>query len=474
VGLTLLFAFGLPPVLQLAHVPPLRVIRRDVGNLKPASIAVLAVGVAGFAALLLAASSDLKLGLIAVGGFGAAVLVFAGLSWVAVKLLRRLVNESTAPRWLVLATRQIGARPAYTVVQTSALAVGLLALVLLVLLRTDLIASWRQATPPDAPDRFVINVQPDQSQAFLAQLRAAGVQRLDWYPMFRGRLVAVNGRSISPDDFTEDRARRLVDREFNLSYAAQKPDHNEVVAGRWQSEEQGAVSVEEGIAQALGLKLGDTLRFDIAGITSEAKITSLRKVDWGSMRANFFVMYPVSELPDMPVTFMGAFRAPEQRGFDNALVRAFPNVTSVDMTATIAQIQGVLDKVIRAVEFLFGFTLAAGVVVLFAAVTATREERAREFAIMRAVGARGSLLRQVQRAELAGVGLLAGFLASVVAGIVGWALAKYAFDFTWTASPLVPLAGAAAGAVLALAAGWWGLREVLSRPVVETLRKAAE
>jgi putative ABC transport system permease protein len=473
-GLTLLFAFGLPPVLQLAQVPPLRVIRRDVGNLKPASLLVLGVGVAGFAALLLAASSDLKLGAIAVGGFAGAVLVFAGLSWVAVKLLRRLVNESTAPRWLVLATRQIGARPAYTVVQTSALAVGLLALVLLVLLRTDLIASWRQATPPDAPDRFVINVQPDQSQAFLAQLRAAGVQRLDWYPMFRGRLVAVNGRSISPDDFTEDRARRLVDREFNLSYAAQKPDHNEVVAGRWQSEEQGAVSVEEGIAQALGLKLGDTLRFDIAGITSEAKITSLRKVDWGSMRANFFVMYPVSELPDMPVTFMGAFRAPEQRGFDNALVRAFPNVTSVDMTATIAQIQGVLDKVIRAVEFLFGFTLAAGVVVLFAAVTATREERAREFAIMRAVGARGSLLRQVQRAELAGVGLLAGFLASVVAGIVGWALAKYAFDFTWTASPLVPLAGAAAGAVLALAAGWWGLREVLSRPVVETLRKAAE
>jgi len=171
---------------------------------------------------------------------------------------------------------------------------------------------------------------------------------------------------------------------------------------------------------------------------------------------------------------MGAFRAPEVRGFDNALVRAFPNVTNVDMSATINQVQAVLDKVIRAVEFLFGFTLAAGVVVLFAAVTATREERAREFAIMRAVGARGSLLRQVQRAELVGVGLLAGFLAGIVAAVVGWGLAKYAFDFTWTASPLVPLAAALAGAVLALAAGWWGLREVLSRPVVETLRKAAE
>jgi putative ABC transport system permease protein len=134
----------------------------------------------------------------------------------------------------------------------------------------------------------------------------------------------------------------------------------------------------------------------------------------------------------------------------------------------------VLDKVIRAVEFLFGFTLAAGVVVLFAAVTATREERAREFAIMRAVGASGSLLRQVQRAELAGVGLLAGFLASIVASLVGWGLARYIFDFAWTASAWVPLVGALAGAALALAAGWWGLREVLNRPVVETLRRAAE
>ncbi|MGV3569133.1 MAG: ABC transporter permease [Ramlibacter sp.] len=473
-GLTLLFAFGLPPVLQLAQVPPLRVIRRDIGNLKPASLLVLGIGVAGFAALLLAASSDLKLGAIAVGGFAGAVLVFAGLSWVAVKLLRRAVNETTAPRWLVLATRQIGARPAYAVVQTSALAVGLLALVLLVLLRTDLIASWRAATPPDAPNRFVINVMPDQSDAFVQQLRAAGVRSLDWYPMFRGRLVAVNGRPVSPDDYVEDRARRLVDREFNLSYAAEQPPHNTVVAGRWEPEEAGAVSVEEGLATTLGLKLGDTLRFDVAGTPSEAKITSLRKVDWSSMRANFFVMYPVQALPDVPVTFMGSFKAPETQGFDNALVRSFPNVTNVDMSATITQVQGVLDKVIRAVEFLFGFTLAAGLVVLFAAVSATREERAREFAIMRAVGARSSLLRQVQRAELIGVGLLAGFLASMVASVVGWGLAKYAFDFTWTASPFVPLVGALAGAALALAAGWWGLREVLNRPVVETLRRAAE
>lgn len=474
VGLTLMCAFGLPPVLQLAQVPPLRVMRRDLGAVRPTSLAALGLGLAGFAALLLVVSRDWKLGSIAVGGFAAAVLLFAALAWVAVRLLRKAVSETMAPRWLVLATRQIAARPAYAVVQVASLAVGLLALVLLVLLRTDLIASWQRATPAHAPNRFVINIMPDQADAFRQMLRQDGVAQYDWYPMFRGRLVAINGRAVSLDDYPDDRAKGLVDREFNLSNAREAPGHNLIVAGRWTPDEQEAVSVEEGIAQTLGLKLGDRLRFDIGGVASEARITSLRRVDWGSMRANFFVMYPVAHMPDVPLTYLAAYRAPERPGFDNALVHAFPNVTNVDMSATLAQVQGVLAQVIGAVEFLFVFTLAAGLVVLFAAVTATREERAREFAIMRAVGARASLLRQVQRAELAGVGLLAGFLASCVAVAVGWALARYVFDFSWTAQPWVPLAGAAAGALLALAAGWWGLREVLRRPVVQTLRSAAQ
>ena len=473
-GLTLMLAFGLPPVLQLAQVPPLRVIRRDVGQLKPATLAVLGLGVAGFGALLLAASRDLLLGAIAVGGFAAAVLLFAAVSYAAVRLLRASVNETTAPRALVMATRQLSARPAYAVVQISALAVGLMALVLLVLLRTDLIASWRNATPPDAPNRFVINVQPEQGAAFQQQLRDSGVDRFDWFPMIRGRLVSINGKAVMPDDFTSDRAQRLVDREFNLSNTAVLPPHNPVVQGQWTENEADALSVEEGLAEELGLKLGDRLGFDIAGQVTEGRITSLRKVDWGSMRVNFFVVFPVAELPNVPVSYISAFRAPEGNvQFDNSLVRAFPNITNVDMSQTIAQVQRVLGQVISAIEFLFAFTLAAGLVVLLAAITATRGEREREFAILRAVGASSGLLRQVQRIELLGVGLLAGFLASVVAVAVGWALARYAFEFAWTASPLVPLAGSLAGAVLALAAGWWGLRSVLRTPVVETLRRAS-
>ncbi len=474
VGFTLLMGFGLPPVLQLSRVPPLRVIRRDVGALKPASIAVLAAGTIGFTALLLSVSPDLKMGLIAVGGFAAAIALFALLSWVAVHILRRAVPEARAPRWLVLATRQIAARPGFAVLQVSALSVGLLALVLLVLLRTDLISSWRQATPPDAPDRFVINIQPEQGDPFRHALDAGGVKKYDWYPMIRGRLVAINGKNVSPEDMADERAKRLVDREFNLSHASALPEHNLLSGGRWTADEPDALSVEEGLAQTLGLKLGDRLRFDIGGQLAEGRITSLRKVDWSSMRVNFFVMFPTARMKDVPVTYIAAFRAPAKAGFDNALSREFPNITNIDVSASIGQIQRVLDQVIRAVEFLFGFTLAAGLVVLFAAVTATRESRAREFAVMRAMGASGRLLAQVQRAELLGVGALAGVLASIAAMAVGWALAKYAFEFSWNASPFVPLAGGVAGALLALAAGWWGLREVLRRPVVETLRSASQ
>jgi putative ABC transport system permease protein len=474
VGMTLLLGFGLPPVLQLAQVPPLRVIRRDVGSLKASSLLVLAAGTGGFVALLLAVSSDVKLGAIAVGGFAAAIAVFALLSYAAVSLLKRLVPESRAPRWLILATRQIAARPAFAVLQVSALAVGLLALVLLVLLRTDLIGSWRRATPPDAPNRFVINLQPEQADSFRQALNDAGVKRYDWYPMIRGRLVAINGKAVTPDTYSDDRAARLVDREFNLSHEAAMPAHNQLAAGRWTPDEADGLSVEEGLATTLGLKLGDTLRFDIGGLQKDGRITSLRKVDWGSMRVNFFVLFPVAKLPDLPLSYISAFRAPLTKGFDNTLSRAFPNITNIDVSASIGQVQQVLDQVIRAVEFLFGFTLIAGLVVLFAAVSATRESRSREFAVMRALGASSRLLAQVQRAELLGVGALAGFLASVAAEAVGWALAKYAFEFDWNPSPWVPLVGTAAGALLALAAGWWGLRDVLRRPVVETLRRAVQ
>lgn len=477
-GLSLLMGFGLPPVLQLAAVPPLRVIRRDLGAPKAGSVLVLGAGVAGLAGILLVLAGDLRLGAIAAGGFAGAVLVFAALAWVAVKLLRRVVpsNMGSAglPRWLLLATRQVAARPAFAVTQVSSLAVGLLALALLVLLRTELIGSWRAATPASVPDRFIINIQPDQGDAFRQLLDKAGVKGYDWYPMIRGRLATINGQSVQGRRYTDDRAQRLAEREFNLSHTGNMPAHNTLVGGRWGSAPAGetGLSVEEGLAQTLGLKLGDTMVFDIAGQPVQGRITSLRKVDWSSMRVNFFVLFEQAELPELPATQIAAYRTPDAGRLDRELARQFPNLTVIDVSAQIQQVQNVLDQVIQAVQFLFGFTLATGLVVLIAAVSSTREARTREFGLMRALGAPSSLLAQVQRAELLGVGALAGFLAGAVALLLAGLMVHFVFEFPSKIQWWVPFASAVCGALLAWGAGWWSLRGVLQRPVVQTLREA--
>jgi len=474
VGLILLLGFGLPPVLQLARVPPLRVLRRDVGTPKAASVGVLAGAFLGFAALMVIAARDVKLGLISVGGFAGAGLVFALVGWLAVRALRRFVPEARAPRWLVLATRAIAARPAFAVLQVASMAIGLMALWVLVLLRTDLVDSWRAATPPDAPNRFVVNIQPDQAEAYRDMLKSAGVRGDDWFPMIRGRLVTIDGEPVAKRYKPDSDASNMIQRELNLSHSAQLQDKVKIVAGKWVPGEADGLSVEEGLAKTLGLKLGDTMVFDVGGQMVSGRITTLRKVDWGSMRVNFFVMFPRASMGDLPLSYISAFKAPPAAAFDNRLAAQFPNVTAIDVSATIAQVQGVLDQVIHAVELLFAFALVAGLVVLVATVSATREARAREFAVMRAVGASGALLGRVQQVELAGIGALAGLLAASAAVAVGWSLATWVFEFHWNPPWWVPVAGALSGGVLALGAGWWSLHEVLARPVMETLRRASQ
>ena len=508
VGMTLLLAFGLPPVLQLAGTPPLRVMRRELGRIKGTSALAMAAGLAGFAALLLTASSDIKLGGIAVGGFAAAVLLFMLLGALAVWLVRRSMGAALAqslPYWLRLALRQLGARPVFAVLQISSLGVGMLALVLLVLLRTDLVRSWRQATPADAHNRYIINILPEQQAPMQQALRAAGVAQFDWFPMVRGRLVAINGRAVSASNYADAQAQRLVEREFNLSYSTILPAWNPLEQGRWRSgssgnsskgsgnagtnaeanakenanaaTDQNAISMEAGIMQTLGLKLGDSVVFDMGGVQRTSTITSVRKVNWSSMHVNFFAMYPVASLGDeVAVSYITSYRNPPnkagQPSLDYQLLQTFPNITQVDMDSTLLQLQAVLDKVIRAVELLFVFGLAAGLLVLFATVNTSRDERSREFAIMRALGSSSALLRRLQSAELLATGALAGLLAGAVALALGWALAHYVFAFEWALALWVLPASAGAGAVLAWAAGWPSLHSILRQPVVQTLRQA--
>jgi len=473
VGLVLLLGFALPPLVQLRAVPPLRVLRKDIGLPSGRSGLGYLVGLAGFLGLLLWSSNDLKVGVVTAGGFAVGLLLFAAVSWGALQLLSplRALTGRLGISWR-FALAAVQRRPAATIVQLVSLAVGLMALLLLTVTRTDLVSAWRSAAPPDAPNRFVINVQPDQVQGVARRLRDGGIEA-ELNPMIRGRLVRLNGRPIGPEDFTGDRAQRLVDREFNLSYMKDAPSHNRIVAGTWFKDGTNELSIEEGIAKTLGIKLGDELVFDIAGQTVTARATSLRKVSWDSMRANFFVLMPPSLLADKPVSFISAFHLPESRGaLTGELVRDYPNLTIVDTTAVFRQVQAVIDQVIAAVEFLFVFTLAAGVLVLYSALASSRDERVREAGLLRALGASRRQLSRAQFAELLCIGGLAGLLAAIGAAAIGWALARFAFEFDYTLSPWVFALGIGGGMASALGGGYLGLRGVLKTPPLATLRDA--
>lgn len=471
VGVTLLVAFGLPPVLQLARVPPLRVLRRDIGGVPPLALSVLLMGVLGFVVLLLMMGGDLLLGALTVGGFGMALLLFALLAFLMTKMIKPLADVSTLPMGVRLAVRGMMANPVVLVTQVSALAIGLLALLLLFLLRTDLVDSWQELTPADAPNRFVINIMPDQADAFEQTLKDAGIQCYDWYPMALGRLMIINDEPVDLGNYTDEAALRLVDREFSLSYMAGHPEHNKIIEGRWIDDEPDAVSVEAGLMKTLGLKLGDRLTFSVGGMLYSGKITSVRELEWTSMHVNFFVIFTQAELADVSQTYITAFKAPDDVRFDDGLAQAFPNITVINLSVVLAQIQTILGQVIQAIEFIFMFTLLAGMVVLYAAIASTREQRMRDFAVMRALGAGNQLLKKVQRIELMGTGAIAGLLASLLAMAVSGLLVVFVFDFRWQPTLWTPLLGAAIGLVLAWLTGWLSLRSVLKQPVVETLRK---
>jgi putative ABC transport system permease protein len=471
-GLVLLLGFALPPILQLRNVPHNRVIRREQDAPQVATIATYLLGMLSFIALLLWQTGDVKLAALTAAGFLGGFLAFALIAWLGLKALRgmREIFKHASWRFAVTALQR---RPGATVVQTVSLALGLMALLLLTVIRGDLIDAWRKSTPADAPNHFLINIQPDQKAPIESRLIGAGVAHPDLYPMIRGRLIQINDKPITERTYGEGRAKRLVDREFNLSTMRDPPPLNRIVAGRWYDDSKPEASVEEGIAKSLHIGLGDKLVFDVAGQQVSAVITSLRKLEWGSMRVNFFVIINPKAMENLPQTWITAFRLPDSDAtFTNALTRDFPNLTAIDVGSIIKQIQDVVDQVVIAVEFLFLFTLAAGVLVLYAALAGSQDERRREAGIMRALGATRRQLSQAQWIEFALIGGLAGALAATGAAAVGWTLAKFVFDFAWRFDPLVWFAGVAVGAACALIGGWASLRNVLNQAPLVTLREA--
>ncbi len=475
VALVLMGGFGAWPFLRLAGVPPLRVLRREVAGAPASAWVAIALAATAFGGLLFWFARDPRLALVSIGGFALGALVFVGVAFAAIRVLEPLrhagfVAGSPALR---LAFASWSRRQAMTVMQTVALSVGLMALLLLTVTRTDLIDGWRRASPPDAPNRFVVNIQPRQTAEVRAALGAAGVRAPDLYPMVRGRLVTVNGRPVRPEDFDGDRAQRLIDREFNLSYADELPAHNAIVEGRWFAPGAHEVSAEQGIMKTLGLALGDELGFDVAGETVTVRLTSVRKVAWDSMKVNFFMILSPAALAGRPQTMITAYHQPESSpGLDRELVRRFPNLTVFDTGNLLRQVQSMLDQVIGAVQVLFVLALAAGVAVLWGALASSRDERVREAGLMRALGASGRQLASAQLIELAFSGALAGLLAAAGSIAIGWVLADQVFRFDYEPRWWVLATGAAIGAALALLAGWLSLRSVLRVPPLATLRDA--
>jgi putative ABC transport system permease protein len=474
-GAVLLLGFGAWSFLRLAGTPPLRVLRREIGGRTASPWIGALLALVAFSGLLLWLAGDVRLALVALGGFAAAAVVFALAASLAVPIagaLRRRPALLAGSPALRLALASWSRRRTAAIVQTVALAIGMMALMLLTVTRTDLLASWSRASPANAPDRFVINIQPAQRDDVLAALRGAGVARPEVWPMVRGRLVAVNGRPVRPQDYAGDRAQRLLDREFNLSYAAQLPAHNRVIAGRWLDPGAAEVSVEVGILDTLGLTLGDRLAFDIAGREVEARVSSVRKLDWDSMQVNFFMILSPALLESAPQTLITAFREPGgATPVEQALVGRFPNLTIFDTGNLVRQVQAMLSQVVVAIQLLFMLTLAAGVVVLYTALASSRDERLREAALMRALGASRAQLARAQRWELGLSGALAGLLAAAGALATGWVLAARVFQFDYQPRWESLIAGAVAGAVVALAAGWLGLRGVLRSPALASLRE---
>ncbi|WP_408305929.1 ABC transporter permease [Paraburkholderia bryophila] len=475
-GLVLLLGFALPPLLPLTRVPPVRVLRREWGEAGRTAWAAYALGIALFAGLLIIAAGELKLGGIVAGGFAGGMLVFACIArvalWGAARLVRsERVNAGIGWRYALASLER---RSGASALQITALGIGLMCLLLIAMTRNDLVAGWRKSTPPDAPNEFIIDIQPDQRDVVTQYLSAHGVTDAELSPMVRGRLIAINGKPVNPDSFKGDDAKRLVDREFNLSYTSDLPDDNVLAAGKWYGNATAPqISIEQGLAKLINVKPGDTLRFDVTGMQVEAPVTSVRKLDWGSFKVNFFVLMPPAALKDFPATFITSFHLPQNRQATiDGLIAAYPNLTAIDTGPILAQVQRVLEQVIGAVQFLFAFTLAAGVLVLYAALAGTRDERMRESALLRALGASHRQVRAVQIAEFVAVGALAGLMAAIGAQIIGYVLATRVFEFYLSFDPWVLPAGIAAGIACAGLGGWMSLRHVLARPALQSLRDA--
>jgi len=473
-GLITLTGFALAPLLRLGSVSPLRVLRRDLGLAPPRFWLVLLTAAGALAGLMIWQAGDARMALLILGGTALTILTLLGAARVLVHALTPLRHRSGAIWRYGLAA--LARNPQISSLQLTGFGIGIMALLLLAIVRVDLLSAWEQRLPARAPNQFLINIQPGEVTTLQDYFRESGLQTAGIYPMLRGRLSRIGQHLVSPEDYTSPRAQRLAAREFNLSWSASLPTDNRIVAGRWwRSSAGGALrfSVEEGIARSLGIQLGDRLEFVIAGETVTGPVTSLRSVQWDSFQPNFFVIASPGALEEYPATYITSFFLPPERGELIAeLARRFPSVTVIDVSAIMGQVRSIMERGTLAVETVFLFTLVAGVIVLYAGIQSGRELRIQESAVLRTLGLRRNQLLAAAAAEFATLGLLAGLLASLGATVVGYLLAEQVFQLGFSFNPWLWVAGLGGGGLGVMAAGVAATYPLLVRSPVEVLRRA--
>jgi putative ABC transport system permease protein len=471
-SIAVLGGFALPPLLQLSRTPALRVLRRDIGP--PAPLVVLAFGPAvlaiGFLIWWVLRDVPIFLGFII--GLTAFVLVVAASGWLLVWLTNHL-RGGVGVSWRY-GLANLGRRRTESVVQLTAFAHGIMMLLLLAVVRNDLLNDWRRSLPADTPNFFFINIPPDEHENFEKFLADRGAERARALPMVRARMTHINGKAIDAMTFTTDRGKQFATRDQNITWAKQLGRDNEITDGHWFTpEEYGKplVSVSSEYMEELKLKIGDELQFDVSGETRSAKISSVRKVKWDSFQPNFFLMFAPDLLEGSQGTWMTAAHMDGKNPKTIAdLVRRFPSVSVFNVDELLGQVRSIIDKALAAVQSVFLFTLLAGLVVLIAAVQASREERRYESAMLRTLGANRSTVLKGLLAEFAALGVLSGTLAALGASIAGFFIAKNVLQIPYTLDPLVWIYGLAGGGLLVCFAGWLATRSVVNQPPVLTLR----
>ncbi len=473
-GMVLLLGFALPPLLNLRQVPALRVIRRDLELANMHSLAGYGFGIVILSILFIWKAGSFKLGIMIMLGFLLAVIFFGLFGWLLIRLFLLTRPPGSGPWSYGLANIRRRAIP--SLVQATALGLGLMALLTLTLTRNDLLQDWQARLPENAPNRFLVNVQPDQQERLMVFFDEHAIPRPKVFPMVRGRLLEINDRAVNLEDYPDPRAKQLINREFNLSWTDTLQPDNEIVAGHWWSEEvipsEHELSMEEGFAETLGLKLGDRLSFYTGGGDFSATITSLRKVDWDTFQVNFFAVVRPGLLDNYPASYVTSFYLPPDKiQIMQELTRIFPNFLIIDVASVIERVQNMIGQVTHAIEFVFLFTLLAGFAVMYAAIASTQDERIYEAAIFRTLGARKQQLAHAWAVEFAVLGALAGFFAAAGASVLGYLIGKYALHITYSPSPWIWVIGVLVSIISVTAFGVIGTRTTLSQPPLQVLRK---